>query len=334
MKIELQSESPSLDEKSKPLAPQSTVQARTFSAYLSSNAFQCIGLALAAATGLSYAVGRAYLDNWNAIAGVPSLLFPVEFHDVILLGLRLESVWRIPAFAITAAALYIWIVDRLPHWVSSWRWVRQLAKCHKDGWDQLGLRNRFAQEAYAVRSKRLPGGHTRAQLRWKILGCRGQLRSMHQHSRQQKRGRPVSASTIRCLLVIVVMLFLTGTYLLCAGLFLLPASSAGAKDFVSIYVAVTGHVPPQYNRTQVNQKQLKSWACHGLDQLSDFRSITIHPDSSSNPSALYLIQGANNTYLLLGTSGTRIAIFGDKSVQLIESDVRDVSTITLDCKKS
>ena len=319
--------------------------------YVGSHLFESIALLLTCGAGLSYAVGRSYLDGWAEVAGVPTLLFRADFYDTILAGVQLHRVWRTAAIVIVLAIAYFWaisaILDLWPGRIASVRRRRQW----RDGWSHLRLRDRFAKAARTA-GKGVPP-HLRNGIaeisRWQVLDRRGKRRNESTRTKRSN-GRP-SMGTLYLVLTISFATLVTATYFLIQILLLKPASSDGARTAVKAYVAVTGHIPYQYEheRGDTSRHVLRAWACEGRHILSQYRTVTLVEDltdgdgggresvSGQHPErprreTYYVLQGVDKTFALLGKDGSVIRSFGDGPFSLRESRVRPISKLAQDCQ--
>ncbi|SOY78687.1 conserved hypothetical protein [Cupriavidus taiwanensis] len=322
--------------------------------YVGEHLFEAAALVLTCSAGLSYAVGRSFLDGWAVVAGAPSLLYRADFYDTILAGVQLHSVWRTAAIVIVLAMAYLWTIIVVPDWwngrISSIRRRRRW----QDGWDHLGVRVRFALEA--KRARRGVPPRDRSEIpevrRWQMLGRRGLRRTVRSAIPKKAETRP-RLVTLVFVLTFSVASSATGTYLLIQWFLLKPARADGAQNAIKAYVAVTGHVPYQFERevTDAIRTALPEWACEGRQILSQYRSVTLlddgvedaleskrPPEGGDSPenekrasSTYYVLQGADKTFVLLGSKGSVIRSFGDGPFSLPESSIRPLSALAENC---
>lgn len=325
------------------------------SSYVGEHLFEAAALVLTCSAGLSYAVGRSFMEGWAEVAGAPSLLYRADFYDTILAGVQLHSVWRTAAIVIVLAMAYLWAIIVAPDWWGGRISNVRRRKQWQDGWDHLGVRVRFALEAKRA-SRGLPP-RSRSEIpevtRWRMLGRRGLRRlAVRSSIRKKSKNRP-RLVTLIFVLTFSVASFATGTYILIQWFLLKPARVDGAQQVIKAYVAVTGHVPYQYERevTDAIRTALPEWACEGRQILSRYRSVTLledgvedtlesvrSPEDSDSSETkkrangtYYVLQGADRTFVLLGVKGSVIRSFGDGPFSLPESSIRPLSTLAERC---
>lgn len=317
---------------SAPLSPPK-LGARVW-AYLTEHVFEGAALVVTVTAGLSYAVGRSYLDGWAEVAGVPGMMLRSDLYDTILAGAQLDGVWRTAAFVVVLATVYLWANVVVPEW-----WAGRVSNVKRrrqwqDGFDHLGLRRRFAAAA-RLASKGVPPEQRAALLersRWRILGPRGSHR-MARRAPSRGANKPLRPITLTLVLTVSITLVAAGIYLLLQILLLGPAKRDGARAFVKTYAAVTGHIPCQYGSSDVSKATLQTWACEGRTMLSQFRTVALtDPNVPGSPrESFYLLQGFGSTFVLLGENGSAIRSFGDAPFNLPESSARPLSALAKAC---
>lgn len=323
--------------------------------YVGSHLFESIALLLTCGAGLSYAVGRSYLDGWAEVAGVPTLLFRADFYDTILAGVQLHRVWRTAVIVIVLAIAYFWAVSTIVDW---WAGRTASIRCRRqwgDGWDHLRLRARFAKAAREAAKGVSPD--LRKDIpeisRWQVLGRRGKCRSESASPTKRRSGR-LRIGTLYLVLTISFATSVTATYFLILTLLLKPATSDGARIAVKMYVAVTGHIPYQYEneRGDISGDVMRAWACEGRHILSQYRAVTLaedftyedggsgesvddlHPERRHRRETYYVLEGVDKTFALLGKEGSVIRSFGDRPFSLRESSIRPISELAQNCRDS
>ncbi|MBC8723578.1 hypothetical protein F6X37_18915 [Paraburkholderia sp. 31.1] len=313
---------------------QRNVAAR-MGAYIAEHVFEGVALVFTVAAALNYAVGRSYLDGWAETAGVPGMMFQPDLYDTMLAGVRLESVWRIAAVVVVLSVLYLWLNVVASDWWPGRRSSAKRRRQRQDGYDQLGLRRRYAWAARRA-SVGVPAEQYDAVIersRWRALGHRG-LRRMERAARPARRVTPPRLITLVAILVGAITLIAASVYVLFRNTLIDPAKADGARDFVKVYAAVTGHIPYQYFASTVSKETLQNWACEGRLALSQYRSVMLADSDAPNvkKEAFYLLQGYGSTFVLLGEKGSMIRSFGDAPFNLPESSTRPLSPLAKGCE--
>jgi hypothetical protein len=307
--------------------PQST----SLRDWLSSHALECIALSIPLITGLCYGVGRSVNEGWNEVAAVPMFIFKADVYETILAGINQSDLWRLLLIIAIVSGSYLWLIV-----VAGNAWTKKFGglrakKRRFEYCDDIGLRNRFAQAA----RKQQDIHETRAQVRarWNILGKRGSIRLCNERRLSKSPAIFKNTAINRVLaLILLTSVSVLGSYFLVEQIVFKTARANGARQFVSIYVAVTGTIPMQYVMTHDTREELRSYACQGKQQLSRYRAVRLpSPENNSTTLSYYVIEGDSNTFLLLGKAGSEIRSFGDSPFSLHETNQRPLAAIAKDC---
>lgn len=270
---------------------------------------------------LAYAIGMSYQEGWNEIAGLPATYFQTGVNEAIRKGLGLYVPWLsfIGLFAFGIA--YAFFINASEAWRNARRKNRKrlaLAMAAKNERAALGIRMARSSSANLV---------------WKNLGRRGLMLDppIHLARAGYLRKRGFRRNILSIMMVVFAFLVLVGIYLILNFLALNAAFKQGRRDYVGVYVAVTGRLPPVYSKLEVTQQELIKVGCSGFEELTSFRVVTINRDKEGKGEAAYVLQAVSNTFLFLTKDGTVLKTFGGDGFELDERTDRPVADLMKSC---
>jgi len=248
---------------------------------------------------------------------VPSLWFVWPFQDIVIRGLADSSTWVVVVGAILAVVAYFVALESISTWLSkkaaNWRRLR----ARGETLDRLGLRKRWAQEAWQARHM-----HDIAAIgameRWRFLGKRGacRVRAALRPGERWQLSKPMTLG----LVAVGVLISMFGLYVAVIVLLYERPYRIGADQFRKQYVAATGRQaparrPPGWRMTgQSPTKVDDAYVSSGREQLGGYPYVRLSSNGAGGSNARicgWLVQAAEGRVLLLTSDGLLMKNFGD-----------------------
>lgn len=300
--------------------------------------FESFALIISIIGIFGYAAGESFKDGWDSAAGVPSSMFAIAPYETILRGLSLESPWLYSAVALATIALYVAVIGMLDAWQTHRNSLVRIRRSQFEGRKERSKRHSLATAARHERNavelaekRKCPSYQM-----WKTLGSRGKWQELSNSQRDRVIRRHRYLKGVTWFLIQVGCILLAGVlYIMIKLLVVQQAHKDGVREYIGIYAAVTGVVPPQFKEAKISEKALVELICKGRRSIWRYRSVNLTSGkkkvASSEGSSAYVLQGAEKTFLLLSRNGSRIQSFGEGGFTLEEAKSRPLSKTAASC---
>lgn len=286
--------------------------------------FECIAVLLTCAGIMGYAAGKSFDEGWSRAAGIQTSQFPSDTYELVLNGLSLKTPWL---YAVIGVVLLLLIMNATAFADALYDYRIQLVRHRRKAYENLLSRLNRGRKVKAARKER---PKAEAYMKWKLLGSRGDwVKTKEKQAIKAKKAFPFIKVVVSLGVQLAVLAIFILLYIFARNIVIKQANVEGVRDYIGMYIAVTGKLPPQYPKETMEQALFKELACEGVKSLSNYRAVNIGAESQAevdlSSTSTYVIKATDKLVLLLGADGSRVKSFGNSAFELRESAVRPLS---------
>lgn len=300
--------------------------------FLKRHFFETVALIIPLAGILTFAAGKSFNEGWYRMAGAPPSLFPSDAYEFVFQGIGILGPWIWVAVFIVSLILFNGIMS----WVDTW--LEQKNKILRNArklYESSSSRRLRKQLIRASRSEHPKG---EAYRNWKKIGPRTAWVERRKASKlKEEKAAPYTKVIATFILYLGIVVVIGIVLWLARSTVMKQAEVDGVRQYLGIYAAVTGRLPPQYDANDITEDNLRMYACQGRGELWKYRAVTIlkSPDSVQNAAFTnaYLLRATDKFLFFLDQSGSTIRQVNHRELELKESSERPLSVVAQSCPK-
>jgi hypothetical protein len=278
--------------------------------------FEVLALAITLLGILGYTAGMSFAEGWSEMAGMPASYFEPSIQEAIRLGLSKYWPWLISLIVVVVIVNYI-------HLLSLWDEISATVKANRQ-------RKKLADAARVERMSsdvacRVLGI---ANQDWMRLGKRGSGQNyVIKITTDRIRKKKLRTHSVSIALSLLAFLISVVVYFLLRSFFVNVAVSEGRREYLGVYIAVTGKLPPAIEKKSSSDQVLSELACEHKGSLSNLRAVHLPGVIGGS----YILRASGSTFYFLNAKGTVLKNFGDSGFMLDETDERPKAKLLQYC---